>query len=93
MNRIWLSLLIGTVAEGLIWGLGSVFARFGPCGPGNTAAGILLLVHLPGFRVARLLHAQGSALDFPITIIVTTMMWSLATYLVGSAVAKSEKAR
>ncbi len=85
MNKkriLWLSLIIGILVEGSIWGFGAMFAKFGPCGPGNEAAGVLLLLHLPSFWVAKHLLPQNSSLDFLIALILAAIMWSMVVYFI-----------
>ena len=61
-----------------------MFAKFGPCGPGNEAAGVLLILHLPSFWIAKRLLPQDSSLDFPAALILAAVMWSLVAYVLIS---------
>jgi hypothetical protein len=81
-RTLWLSLIIGTLIESVVWGVGATFAKFGPCGPGNEAAGILLLLHLPGFTMAKHLLPRGSPLEFPLALILTIAIWSLLAFVI-----------
>jgi len=82
---LWISLLIGTLIESAVWGYGAMFAKFGPCGPRNESAGVLLLLHVPGFWIAKHLLPRGGMLDFPLVLVLTIVIWSLAVLVIIGA--------
>ena len=83
---LWLALASGAAVEAVLCGLFAAFGRFGPCGPGNDVTGLLLFIHLPGIRVAESVLPQSSAMELPVVIVATAVLFSVAAFVVISAV-------
>jgi len=86
IRTFWLALAAGATVEGALCGVFAMFGRFGPCGPGNDVTGILLLIHLPGIRVAESVLPQSRAMELPVVIVVTATLFSVGAFVVISAV-------
>ena len=82
IGTFWLALAAGAVMEGALCGLFAAFGSFGPCGPGNDTTGVLLLIHLPGIRVAESVLPQSSSLQLPVIIVVTAALFSVVAFVI-----------
>lgn len=51
---------------------------------GNLIGMIFMCVHIPGWHVASALLQEGSSLEMPTIIFVTSIIWSLLTFVLLS---------
>ena len=86
IGTFWLALAAGAVMEGALCGLFAACGSFGPCGPGNDTTGVLLLIHLPGIRVAESVLPQSSSQQLPVIIVVTAALFGVVAFVIINVV-------
>jgi hypothetical protein len=86
--RIFIAMTLGILTEATLIGL-LIAGGIGPCGPASPIGGFVLMLHVPGMRVAQALHMR-EPLSLAVISVCYAAAWGALALLSLSALSRKD---